>query len=102
MTAYSVFNAVWLGIAVITAWSLLRDAERFMQVIRVATIVVIIAFPWDHVAVVNHVWDYGAPGPRLFGVPLNDSLFIFSCSIVSSCILLSKVMPSVGATRRGG
>jgi lycopene cyclase domain-containing protein len=94
MTAYFIFNLVWFVIALLTAWLLLREIQRLMQVVRVAMVVVIIAFPWDHLAVASRAWDYGAPGPRMFGVPLNDSLFILSCSIISSSILLSKVMPT--------
>ena len=92
MTIYTAFNAIWFSIAFATAWALTRDIRKLMRVVRVGLVVVIIAFPWDYLAMTNRAWAYGAPGHKLFGVPLNDSIFIFSCSIFASSILLSQVI----------
>jgi lycopene cyclase domain-containing protein len=91
MTRYTVFNIVWLTGSLLTAGVLLRNVRKLIRVFRVSLVVVIVAFPWDYIAVSNRTWDYVAPGPRLFKVPLNDSLFIFSCSVFTSSILLSRL-----------
>lgn len=92
MTNYTVFNFVWFAISVSVVWLLMRDRRRMGRIMRMATVVVLLSFPWDYLAVTTRTWDYGAPGPRLFGVPLNDMLFIFSCSAFAGSLLLSLVI----------
>jgi len=92
MTDYTIFNIVWFTVSLSTAWLFTRDRRKIARIVRMSAVVVLLSFPWDCLAVAKRAWDYGTPGPRLFGVPLNDLLFIFSCSAFSGSLLLSQAI----------
>ena len=89
MTSYTKFNLVVLGACALLTFPLYVSKQRFLTAIRTATFVTVLAFPWDFFAIWLNVWDYSDPGPRLFSVPVNDLIFIFSCTYFSSMYLLS-------------
>ncbi len=90
MTLYTKLNIAWLSLSVLASCFLLHNARSLLRTARVAAVVVIIAFPWDFIAIANRAWDYGTPGFRVLGVPINDSIFIFACSLFASSALLSR------------
>jgi lycopene cyclase domain-containing protein len=56
---------------------------------RVALLITVLLYPWDFFAVQLGVWTYPRdPGARIYGVPLNDSLFIWLCSFLTSVVLI--------------
>lgn len=93
MSRYSLFN-ISLAIGVLpTCWWLLRSrsqAASWSRVARVATLLVLIAYPWDFFAIQLGVWTYpNDPGPRIYTVPINDLVFIWLCTCLTSSILLT-------------
>jgi len=55
--------------------------------IRNATLVTLMAYPWDFFAVQQGVWRYPEdPGFLLYGVPLNDSALIWVCTFLSASV----------------
>jgi lycopene cyclase domain-containing protein len=97
MTTYTWFNLLFAPIAVIVAFCGIRSWPQARIVLRTAFAMVFLAYPWDYFAVTWGAWDYPDPGLRLFLVPINDSVFIFTATLVTATLLSS---PSVfGAAR---
>jgi lycopene cyclase domain-containing protein len=99
VTRYTILNIIYFLASSTTAWLLLRDRLQILRSVRVSMLITILAFPWDHLAISYHAWDYGSPGLRLFDVPLNDSAFIFCCSLFTTTILLSLGIARQGTDR---
>jgi lycopene cyclase domain-containing protein len=60
---------------------------------RAAWLLTVLLYPWDFFAIRLGVWDYPKyPGLRIYGVPLNDSFFIWLCSFFA-CVLLIRFDP---------
>jgi lycopene cyclase domain-containing protein len=84
---YVCFNAALLLAAVTMLLVLLGAWRARMRAVKTSAFVALLAFPWDYLAVTQGVWRYGDAGPRVFQVPLNDSLFIFCCSLITTVTL---------------
>ncbi len=92
MNHYLRFNLV-LAVAFAIVCIVLGKAVRFRQRVgisaRVATLVTALGYPWDFFAGYLHAWGYPTdPGPRLYGVPANDLLFMWLCTYLACNILL--------------
>jgi lycopene cyclase domain-containing protein len=92
MNRYTLYNLV-LGIVVVGfAFRLLSGPgrrDRVLLAARIALIVTMIGYPWDFFAIHLGVWSYpNAPGPKLYGVPLNDLLFMWECTFLSAATLI--------------
>lgn len=90
MTPYSWFNLVLAAILVPLSLSRLRTAAQRGIAFRTAAVMTLVALPWDFVAIHLQVWTYRDPGFRIYGVPLNDLVFIFLCTLFSATLLIAK------------
>lgn len=90
MATYTLFN-IMLATVLVPASSFtipapVRRVGRRIA-IRSATLVTLMAYPWDFFAVRQGVWRYPEdPGLMLYGVPLNDSALIWVCTYFSSSV----------------
>ena|ERR1041384_2807746 len=99
MAAYSLYN-VCFAVVVLSASYWLADwhdrKQHLLIAARVALLITVLLYPWDFFAVRLGVWDYPKdPGLRIYGVPLNDSFFIWLCSFLAAVVLFR-------IDRRGG
>lgn len=85
---YLQFNVLLLALILLFVRTINREWPSW-RATRAAVFVTLLAFPWDFFAVSNAVWAYSEPGVRAYGVPVNDSLFIFTCSLLT-CSLLDR------------
>jgi len=88
MTRYSVLN-LGVGIAAIIALvSCVRSRREILAVLRTAIAVALIFFPWDPFLLHWRAWAHNDPGPRYLGVPLNDPILVFLCTVLTASVLL--------------
>lgn len=87
MSNYSWFNVVFAAICLIASTFFLRSNEEWQRAIRTAAFVTMLAYPWDYFAGSLGAWTYESPGTRLFSVPVNDLLFIFFATILTTGVL---------------
>jgi len=92
MTSYTIFNAV-LGLILVPAGHFLPSRQRrglaTALASRIGLLVVLISYPWDFFAIRNDAWRYPLdPGPTLYGVPINDLVFIWLCTYLTVRVLL--------------
>jgi lycopene cyclase domain-containing protein len=90
MATYTFYNLL-LGIVILTAAYLIAGRNRRILFLaaRVALLITLLLYPWDFFAVRLGVWVYPKdPGVMIYGVPLNDSIFIWLCSFLTSVGLL--------------
>lgn len=100
MTIYSQFNVAF-GLAVgLALLVLVQSREQLYLILRVSAFVTLLAFPWDFLAIQFRAWDYTDPGLRLFGVPVNDVIFMFLCSLLTTGTLTSSFSPRRGRHHR--
>jgi lycopene cyclase domain-containing protein len=85
MTHYATFNAMLGAVLVpLSCWLLVGRWREILIAARVAFLMVILAYPWDFFGVQLNVWDYPRnPGTKLYGVPINDSVFIWICTFLT-------------------
>jgi lycopene cyclase domain-containing protein len=58
---------------------------------RIALLITVLLYPWDSFAISLGVWTYpNDTGLRIYGVPLNDSIFIWLCSYLA-CVVLIRI-----------
>ena len=101
MTTYTKYNLALA--AFILALSYLvagRGNRRRILVLsaRIALLLTLLLYPWDFFAVRLGAWTYpNYDGWRIYGVPLNDSLFIWICSYLTCVVLMA-----VDRRRSGG
>lgn len=87
MNTYSMFNIAFVAFAGVVCLLSRSPAVRVKAALQVAAIVTLLAYPWDFFAVQLGAWGYTASGPRFFGVPINDLVFIFAGSLLSTVLL---------------
>ena len=87
MTTYSWFNVVFASICIIASVFFLWRRREWQRAIRTAAFVTTLAYPWDYFAGSLGAWTYENPGARLFGVPVNDLVFIFFATILTTAVL---------------
>lgn len=88
MTRYSWLN---LGVAVcaaIAAGTCIRSRREVFAVFRTAVAVCLIFFPWDYFLLHWRAWAHNDPGPHFLGVPLNDPILVFLCTVLTASVLL--------------
>jgi len=92
VTAYSWFNTVFLltvGLALVLARPAL---PRRRTILRVSIVIPALGYPWDFFAIRLECWTYSDPGPLLFGVPVNDLVFIWCASMLTTLVLTSPAL----------
>lgn len=91
MTSYGLFNVV-LALAAFSAAAVLFPQPKLQHARtagRVALLITIFAYPWDFFAVRLGVWLYPVePGVMLYGVPVNDLVFMWLCSYFGASFLM--------------
>lgn len=90
MNTYSYFNLSFT--IVVIAISLICKTSKNSHIIslKIATIFILLGFPWDYFAIKNNAWHYPKdPGITLYGVPFNDLWFVFVASYLS-CVIFQK------------
>lgn len=87
MTRYTIYNLIVLIIAVSILFLFHKEKKYILENIRIAVIFTVLALPWDFFAIKNQAWIYPVdPGERIYDVPLNDLVFIFSCTLISASV----------------
>jgi lycopene cyclase domain-containing protein len=91
MSPYTTYNLLLaFGVLAASTWltgGRLRDLRVSS---RIAVLMVVIAYPWDFFAIHFNVWTYPVvPGLTLYGVPVNDSIFIWLCTFLASSLLIA-------------
>lgn len=93
MTPYTLYNVALAALIVPLGLWLLRRSRRtlsFTLAVRVSTLLTLISYPWDFFAIRMGVWRYpNDPGTTLYEVPLNDLIFIWLCTFLSSTVLIT-------------
>lgn len=90
MTTYGWFNIVFACVcSIASAFFLRRRRQAWHRAIRTAAFVTLLAYPWDYFAGSLGAWTYENPGVRLFNVPLNDLVFIFFATVLTTAVLVS-------------
>lgn len=94
MNAYTVYNIVLAVLLLPLSYLLLvradHDFKSFLLAARVAVMVALVSYPWDFFAIQLGVWRYPHdPGASLYGVPVNDLFFIWTCTLFTSSVLLT-------------
>lgn len=87
MTDYGILNVFLLtaGATALLLWT--TTWREMVSVVRTAGAITLLAFPWDHFAIRWGAWAHTDPGPELFGVPVNDLLMCFACTLFSASLL---------------
>lgn len=88
MTRYSMLNIGVAVLATITASTCIRSRKELFAVFRTATAIAVMFFPWDHFLLHWRAWGHNDPGPRFLGVPLNDPILVFLCTVLTASVLL--------------
>ena len=90
MATYTLFNIVLASMLLPVSWLMLPTSARrtgFRVTTRSATLITLMAYPWDFFAVQQGVWRYPEdPGLTLYDVPLNDSALIWVCTYFSCSV----------------
>lgn len=56
---------------------------------RIALLLTVLLYPWDFFAIRLEAWSYpNFKGLTVFGVPLNDSFFIWLCSYLACVVII--------------
>jgi lycopene cyclase domain-containing protein len=93
MTRYTLYNLV-LAVLILAVSYLVAgydDRKRNLLIsARISLILTVLLYPWDFFAVRLGVWTYpNYDGLRIYGVPFNDSIFIWLCSFLACVILIT-------------
>lgn len=103
MSTYTLYNLCLVLVVVGGALMLVHIPTRFRHLVRcarIATLVAIFSFPWDYFAIGTGVWSYPEnPGPRLYGVPVNDMIFLWLCTFFTTSYLIWDDMRYGGGQR---
>lgn len=93
MSTYTIYNMVLAAVILpLGIGLLLRNGTitLLLASARVALLVTLIAFPWDFFAIQFSAWRYpNDPGPRIYGVPVNDLVFIWLCTFLACSVLVA-------------
>lgn len=93
MSTYTAYNLVLLVIIFLASYFLTNSSNRWTDILlsaRIGFLVVLLGYPWDFFAIQMNAWSHpNDPGPRLFGVPINDLFLIWLCTFLACIALLS-------------
>jgi uncharacterized membrane protein YoaT (DUF817 family) len=98
IATYTFYNLL-LAVVILTFayWITGRNSRILFLAARVALLITLLLYPWDFFAVRLGVWVYPKdPGLTIYGVPFNDSVFIWLCSFLASVVLLEVDRRSSG------
>lgn len=91
MATFTLYNLIFATFSLFFSYLILgrRNRKHLLLSARVALLITVILYPWDFFAIRLGAWSYPAyPGWRLYGVPLNDLLFIWLCSYLTCVVLI--------------
>jgi lycopene cyclase domain-containing protein len=93
MTTYTVYNlALAIFVLLFSYWFAgLGDRRRNLLLsARIALLLTVLIYPWDFFAIRLGAWTYpNYDGWRIYGVPFNDSIFIWLCSYLACVVLVT-------------
>lgn len=93
MNSYALYNAGLAAVILPVAYFVANAESRWRDIrkaARIAVLIMLIAYPWDYFAIHLNVWRYPAnPGPEIYGVPANDLVFMWLCSLLTSSVLIA-------------
>jgi lycopene cyclase domain-containing protein len=94
MTKYTWYNLIFAAFTLPVSYWLAgpnNRRDRILVAARIGLLITVLLYPWDFFAIRLGAWTYpNFIGLRVYGVPLNDSLFIWLCSYLS-CLVLIRV-----------
>jgi lycopene cyclase domain-containing protein len=94
MTNYTWYNLAFAAFTLPASYWLAGPNRRWPRILvaaRIGLLITVVLYPWDFFAIRLGAWTYpNFTGLRVYGVPLNDSLFIWLCSYLS-CLVLIRV-----------
>jgi lycopene cyclase domain-containing protein len=92
MTIYTAYNLILAALILpFSYWLAGRDGRRrnLLLSARIALLLTVLLYPWDFFAIRLGSWTYpNFDGWRIYGVPLNDSPFIWLCSYLTCVVLI--------------
>lgn len=92
MSQYSLFNLMLASLVLPLSWLMLSPGRRIAGLAlaaRVGFIASTIGFYLDFFGIYFKTWEYPVdPGPKLYGVPINDIFFMWLCSVFACCVLI--------------
>jgi|ERR1043165_453514 lycopene cyclase domain-containing protein len=83
------YTALTVGLSLAVAACLLalvRSRRQLVVILRTATVVTLLSYPWDFFAIHWHAWAYGEEVPKILGVPVFDLIFIFVCTVLTASL----------------
>ncbi len=86
MSVYSQYNLVLGILLVVTGSLLLKSKPHFVAVLKTSLLLGLLSHPFNYLCIQLSAWDHTDPGPLLFGVPINDLIFIFYISFFASAL----------------
>lgn len=93
MNNYALYNAALAALILPLSFFLANAKDRWRDIqrsARIAVLMTLIAYPWDFFAIQLNVWRYPAdPGPTVYGVPVNDLVFMWLCTLLTSSVLIA-------------
>lgn len=93
MTNYALYNAALAAIILPVSYFLADAKSRWRDIqksARIAVLMTLIAYPWDFFAIHHNVWRYPTdPGLTIYGVPANDLVFMWLCTLLTSSVLIA-------------
>lgn len=89
-STYVVLNISLLVTAAVVTSHCLRSTRDRLLVLKVSLAVSFLGFPWDFFGIQQKAWAHPAPGPILFGVPLNEIVLSFLMAYITAGILLNN------------
>ncbi len=92
MTMYSWYILAFAGFTLAVSYWVTGPTKRRRKLLlaaRVALLLTVLGFPWDFFAIRLGAWTHpNFNGLKLYGVPVNDSLFTWLFSYLACVILL--------------
>jgi hypothetical protein len=84
--SYLLFNCLYALIVAAILGFTIRSRDALRLLLRVASALTLISYPWDFFAIHFKAWRHPNPNPAIFTVPVNDLVFIFLCTLVSGAV----------------
>jgi lycopene cyclase domain-containing protein len=101
MSDYTLYNLGYAALAVPACIVFLHRKTGWRGVRlcgRLGVLVTAFGYPWDFFGIHFEAWSYPKdPGPLLYGVPVNDLVFMWLCTFLATSFLMR-----VGNRRTGG
>lgn len=91
MTAYGYYNLALAGVVALLVFGIFQRGQPRSQswrCARIGLLLVACGYPWDFFAIRLGVWRYPHdPGWLIYGVPLNDLVFMWLCTFLATSYL---------------